>query len=53
MAARPQYYPDKKFYRAQVIFNDDAMVNVLNILFDISRQFPGYQVYEKEYAAKA
>lgn len=31
----PQYYPDASIYRSQITYNDDAMVNVLNILQDI------------------
>jgi len=49
----PQYYPDKKFYRGQVTYNDDAMVNVLNILLDIANQTGDYAVLGADYAAKA
>lgn len=49
----PQYYPDRKFYRGQVTFNDDAMVNVLNILLDVSRQTGDYAALGGDYAAKA
>jgi PelA/Pel-15E family pectate lyase len=31
----PQYYPDFSSYRGQITYNDDAMVNVLNIMQDI------------------
>ncbi|MEO6229120.1 MAG: pectate lyase [Ferruginibacter sp.] len=31
----PQYYPDKSSYRSQVTYNDNAMVNVLNLLQDV------------------
>ncbi len=31
----PQYFPDASLYRAQITYNDNAMVNVLNILGDI------------------
>jgi len=34
----PQYYPDARLYRAQITFNDNAMINVLNILADIADQ---------------
>ena len=49
----PQYYPDKKFYRAEITYNDDAMVNVLNILLDIAHQAGDYAVLGNEYAKKA
>ena len=32
----PQYYPDKSSYRAQVTFNDNAMINTLNVLQDVA-----------------
>jgi PelA/Pel-15E family pectate lyase len=31
----PQFYPDFSSYRSQVTFNDNAMVNVLNVLADV------------------
>jgi PelA/Pel-15E family pectate lyase len=34
----PQYYPDASLYRAQITYNDNAMINVLNILADIAEQ---------------
>lgn len=32
----PQYYPEKLLYRAQVTYNDNAMINALNILQDVA-----------------
>ena len=32
----PQYYPDKSSYRGQVTFNDNAIINSLRILQDVS-----------------
>ncbi len=31
----PQFYPDRSAYRGQITYNDNAMINVLNILQDI------------------
>jgi len=31
----PQYYPDKSLYRAQITYNDNSMINVLNVLQDV------------------
>lgn len=28
----PQYYPDKKIYRAEITFNDNAMINSMRVL---------------------
>ena len=32
----PQYYPDKSSYRPQVTYNDNAMINTLNVLQDVA-----------------
>ncbi len=40
----PQYYPDSSSYRAQITYNDDAMLNVLNILQDIVESKNGFDV---------
>ena len=34
----PQYYPDFSSYRSQITYNDNAMVNVLNVLDDVIRR---------------
>lgn len=31
----PQYYPDNRFYRHLITYNDNAMINVLNVLEDV------------------
>lgn len=31
----PQYFPDVSSYRSQITYNDNAMVNVLNLLWDV------------------
>ena len=31
----PQFYPDSSGYRSQVTFNDNAMINALNVLWDV------------------
>jgi len=49
----PQYYPDHSLYRSQITFNDDAMINVLNILQDIATQKNDFDLVNKSYIAKA
>ena len=49
----PQYYPNKKIYRAQVTYNDDAMINVLNILQDVAELNGDYAVLGQDYAKRA
>lgn len=34
----PQYYPDFSLYRSQITFNDNAMMNVMNVLQDVANQ---------------
>lgn len=31
----PQFYPDVSSYRHEITFNDNAMINVMNVLYDI------------------
>jgi PelA/Pel-15E family pectate lyase len=47
----PQYYPDKSLYRGQVTFNDNAMVNVLNILQDVALKRNDMEVVDPSLAA--
>jgi PelA/Pel-15E family pectate lyase len=49
----PQYYPNKKIYRAQITYNDDAMINVMNILQDVAELNGDYAVLGQDYAKKA
>ncbi len=32
----PQYYPDFSSYRSEITYNDNAMINVLNVLRDVT-----------------
>lgn len=38
----PQFYPEATGYHAQITFNDNAMVNVLQLLRDVARQKTPY-----------
>lgn len=48
----PQYYPDKALYRAEITYNDDAMVNLLNILQDIVAKRNDFEVISQAYIPK-
>ena len=48
----PQYYPDFSSYRSQVTYNDNAMVNVLNILTDVLEGADNMEVIDKSYINK-
>lgn len=49
----PQYYPDNSSYRAEITFNDNAMVNVLNIMLNIATQSNDFEVVSKKYVSMA
>jgi PelA/Pel-15E family pectate lyase len=45
----PQFYPDSSLYRSQITYNDDAMVNVLNLLFDATHGLNNMDVVDASY----
>jgi len=49
----PQYYPDFSSYRSQITFNDDAIVNVLNIMQDIIEGAKNFEVVDPALIPKA
>lgn len=49
----PQFYPDSSIYRSQITFNDDAMVNVLNVLQDIVESKNGFDKVNPELIGKS
>ena len=49
----PQYYPDQSAYRSEITYNDDAMINVLNILQDIATQTNDFDVVNPAYIKRA
>ncbi|WP_439128058.1 pectate lyase [Polaribacter sp.] len=49
----PQYYPDKSGYRARITFNDNAMVNVMNLMWDITKGKNNTNLLDDSYIAKA
>jgi len=49
----PQYYPDQSLYRSEITYNDDAMINVLNILQDIATRSNDFEVVNADYIKKA
>ncbi len=49
----PQYYPDNSSYRAEITYNDNAIVNVLNVMFNIANQTDDFEVVDRSYRAKA
>lgn len=49
----PQYYPDQSSYRSEITYNDDAMINVLDILQDIATKKNDFEVVNPEYIKNA
>jgi PelA/Pel-15E family pectate lyase len=49
----PQYYPDKSFYRHQITYNDNAMVNVMNLMWDISKGKNNLELVNPSYKDKS
>jgi len=48
----PQFYPDFSSYRSQVTFNDNAMVNVLNVLYDVVNKKNELDIFDNQYQNK-
>jgi PelA/Pel-15E family pectate lyase len=44
----PQYYPDRTYYRAEITFNDNAMLNALKVLQDVVLKQNGFDVVIQE-----
>jgi PelA/Pel-15E family pectate lyase len=49
----PQFYPDRKTYRHDITFNDNAMANVMNLMKDISMGLNNTDVLNKKYVPLA
>ncbi|HEY6900887.1 MAG TPA: pectate lyase [Puia sp.] len=44
----PQFYPDKSLYRSEVTYNDNAMINALNVLDDVANGVHGMEVVSRD-----
>lgn len=49
----PQFYPDSSSYRGQITYNDNAMINALNVLWDVAYGANGFDVVNAELKAPA
>lgn len=45
----PQYFPDSSSYRGQITYNDNAMMNVLNVLQDLIDRKNDFDVMDTTY----
>lgn len=39
----PQYYPNTSLYRAQITYNDNAMINALTVLDNLAKETGGFE----------
>lgn len=49
----PQYFPNSAIYRKQVTYNDNAMINVLTILYNISERKEGFDAVNSQLKDKS
>lgn len=49
----PQYYPDKSGYRHQITYNDNAIANVMNLMWDIIKSKNNLDLVNPAYKDKA
>ena len=49
----PQYYPDKSGYRHQITYNDNAIANVMNLMWDIIKGKNNLELVNPIYKDKA
>lgn len=45
----PQFYPDTSIYRSEITFNDNAMINALNVLWDVTHGINDFDVVDKSF----
>lgn len=49
----PQYFPDKSLYRHQITYNDNAIVNVMNLMWDITKKKNNLELVNSKYITSA
>lgn len=42
----PQFYPDSSSYRSEITFNDNAMINAMNVLWDVANGTNDFDVVD-------
>lgn len=45
----PQYYPDSSLYRSQITFNDNAIINVMKVLYKVANRQGNYAAVKAKY----
>ncbi|WP_286861559.1 MULTISPECIES: pectate lyase [Sphingobacterium] len=49
----PQYYPNKSLYRAEITYNDNAMINALLVLYKVANKQQGFESVNPMFVSKA
>lgn len=49
----PQFYPDSSSYRGQITYNDNAMINALNVLWEVAEGKAPFAVVDEGLKSKA
>ncbi|MGE8422185.1 MAG: pectate lyase, partial [Sphingobacterium siyangense] len=49
----PQYYPNKSLYRAEITYNDNAMINALLVLYKVANKQDGFEAINPIFVSKA
>ncbi|WP_343557820.1 pectate lyase [Sphingobacterium sp.] len=49
----PQYYPNKSLYRAEITYNDNAMINALLVLHNVANKQEGFEAVNAGFISKA
>ncbi len=42
----PQFYPDSSLYRSEITYNDNAMINAMNVLWDVVHHASNFDVVD-------
>lgn len=46
MGGWPQFYPDTSLYRSEITYNDNAMINAMNVLWDVVHKSNDFDVVD-------
>jgi pectinesterase len=45
----PQFYPDLSSYRHEITYNDNAMINAMNVLYDVALRRNGFDIVDSNF----
>ena len=45
----PQFYPDLSSYRHEITYNDNAMINAMNVLYDVALRRNGFDAVDSNF----